>query len=108
MTVDYHRFDPPHRPEEYVGQPGPYFGLALPPYAYDAIAVRKVHGGPSMYAIQGEWRRADGMRFLDLSVTREWIESVTLYRADERGELRWTCPECGKRGGQHTKACQYE
>lgn len=108
MTLDYHAFKPHHRAEEYVGQPGPHFGLALPPYVYDAIAEQKVHGGPSMYVARGEWRRDDGVRFLDLAVTEDWIIAHTFHRTDERGQLRWTCPECGKRGGAHTKACQYE
>lgn len=107
-TTEYHRFREPRRPEQYVGHPGPHFGLALPPCAYDAIAESKVSGSPNQYAVVGEWRRSDGVSFLDLAVTREWIEAVTLYRADEKGGLRWTCPECGKRGGSHTKACEFE
>ena len=106
--TDYHRFTPHHRPEEYVGQAGPYFGQALPPYVYDAIAEAKVTRRPNMYAVIGETRRDDGIRFLDFGVTGSWIEDNTNYRADERGHLRWTCPECGKLGGRHVKTCGYE
>lgn len=108
QSTEYHRFAPARRVQEYVGQAGPYFGLALPHAVYEALAEQKVHGGPPMYVVQGEWRRSDGVSFLDIAVTAEWIEANTLYRRDERGQLRWTCPECGKRGGSHTKACQYE
>lgn len=107
-TIEYRRYPAARRPEEYVGQPGPHFGLALPPSAYEAIAEAKVTGNPNQYAVVGEWHRSDGARFLDLAVTREWIEATTLFRADERGQLRWTCPDCGKRGGGHTRACEFE
>lgn len=105
--TEYFRFRPHRRPEEYLGQAGPNFGLALPPYALDAIADAKVTRRPNQYAVVGEWRR-EGIRFLDLAVTREWLEAVSNYRQDESGRLRWTCPECGRLGGSHAKGCGYE
>lgn len=107
-TTEYVRFERPRRPEEYVLQPGPHFGLALPPGAYDAIAEAKVTGRPNMYEVIGEWRRSDGVSFLDLAVSPAWILANTNYRPDERGRLRWTCPECGKLSGIHSKTCGYE
>lgn len=107
-TTEYFRFRPHRKPEEYLGQAGPHFGLALEPAVLDAIADAKATGRPNQYAVIGEWRRSDGVRFLDVGVTREWLETVTNYRLDDNGRLRWTCPECGKLGGQHTKACGYE
>lgn len=104
--TEYHRFNPPHRPEEYVGQPGPYFGMALPPYVYDAIAVAKVTHRANQYAVLGEVRRDDGARFLDFGVTAAWLVENTNYRPDERGHVRWICPECGK--SRHAKGCGYE
>lgn len=108
MTTEYFRFTAHRRPEEYLGQVGPHFGLALPPFALDAIAASKVAKQPNQYAVVGEWRRSDGVRYLDLAVTREWLEAKTNYRVDDSGRLRWECPECGKVGGTHTKTCGYE
>lgn len=108
MTTEYVPFSPHRRPEEYVGQVGQHNGLALPQYALDAIATSKLARQPNQYAVLGEWRRDDGVRFLDLGVTREWLEAVSNYRQDDTGRLRWTCPECGHLSGKHAKLCGYE
>lgn len=105
--TEYHRFNPPRRVEEYVGQPGHEFGLALPPYGYQAIADAKTTGGPTQFVVQGEWRRSDGVRYLDLAVSHEWILANTNYR-EHNGQLRWTCPECSMLSGKHSKVCGFE
>ena len=99
--IQYVRFDPPRRLEEYTSHP------SMPLAGYDALADAKVRGGPAQYAVQGEWHH-DGKVWLDLAVTRPWLEHRTNYRADDRGVLRWTCPVCGRVGGKHEKLCEYE
>lgn len=103
-VTEYHRFNPPRRIEEYVGQPGHQFGLALPPEGYEAIAEAKMHGGPAQFVVRGEWVRSDGVRYLELAVSHDWILANTSYR-DHNGRLRWECPSCGRLSGQHSKVC---
>lgn len=105
--AEYVTFNPPRRPEEYVGQKGPHNGLALEHYVLDAIAEARVSGRRHRYVVQGEYVRRDGVRYLDIAIDRAWITENTNYRLFE-GRLRWQCPECGKLGGQHTKACGWE
>ena len=107
MNTEYFRFSPPRRLEEYQGVAGHQFGLALPPEGYEAIADAKVVGGPTQFVVQGEWRRSDGVFFLDLAVSPQWIFANTNYR-EHGGRLRWECPVCGKLSGQHSKSCDYE
>lgn len=104
----YAVFNPARRPEEYVGQPGPHNGLALTPDVIEAIASSRVSGRPHGYLVQGEWLRRDGVRYLDIAVDRRWVEANSHYRVDEHGQLRWVCPECGLKGGRHSKACGWE
>jgi len=69
----YHRFWPPRKPEEYVGQPGPHNGLALEHYLLEAIGQSRVTKRPHPYIVVGEWvRRADGVRFLDIAIVPTW------------------------------------
>lgn len=106
--MEYRWFETPRRAEEYIGQAGRYTGFALPGYVYEAIAEAKTRHLPSPYLVIGEWVREDGARWVDCAISKGYIESVTNYRADERGILRWTCPSCGRFGGKHTKVCEYE
>lgn len=102
-TITYVPFDPPRRPEEYLGQSGPHNGLALEHNVLDAIATSKQPGKPPHgYLVRGEWRRSDGVRFLDIAVDRAWVMSNTDYQLID-GRLRYVCPECG--GMSHRKGC---
>lgn len=103
--ISYVRFDPPRRVEQYLGSTGPHDGLALPPFAYAAIADAKAAGGPSQYVVQGEWRGEK--TWLDLAVDPAWLEMYSHYRRDVHGRFRWTCPQCGRAGG-HERGCGYE
>ncbi len=100
MTTSYHPFRPAHALTEHLSDP------AMPPHGYDAVAASKVSGQPPEFVVQGEWRR-DNRRFLDLALSRDYIEAVSNYR-DLDGTLRWTCPECGRLSGKHTRVCGYE
>lgn len=106
-TIEYHEFIPPRRPEEYAGQAGPHNGLALTYDVLDAMAEAKVSGRPHRYLVRGEWRRSDGVRYLDFAIDRAWVTANTNYRLVE-GHLRWTCPVCGRLSGKHNKGCDYE
>jgi hypothetical protein len=105
--VTYVPFNPHRRLAEYVGQAAPQGGMLLPPDGYEAIATAKETGLPCQYVVTGEDRDGDRI-YLRLAVTRDWIEAVTNYRGDAQGHLRWTCPECGRVGGKHFRACGYE
>lgn len=105
-TTTYHPFHPPRRPEEYVGMAGPHMGLALPHDVIEAIAAAKQTGQPHPYLIRGEWRRSDGVSYLDVAVDRAWVTQYTNHALVE-GALRWTCPGCGKLSGAHQKGCDY-
>ncbi len=103
--IAYTRFDPPHKIEEYQGQPGHEVGkLALPAYAYEAIADSKVTGNPAQYVVTGRRVHEDGRFYLDLAVSKAWLETATQWREDERGRLRWLCPVC-QQLGTHLKKC---
>ena len=104
----YTEFNPPRRPEEYLGQAGPHNGLALTPDVIQAIAQGKVTNQPHPYLIRGEWvRHKDGVRFLDVAMDRAWLTANTHHQLVD-GRLRWVCPVCQKLSGHHTKACDYE
>lgn len=109
MSVPYSRFDPPHLLTEYVGKPGPHMGNALPPAGYDALAEAANTGKPPALVVIGEWRRVDGVTFLDLGVQPGWIEANTSFRRDPQSDhLRWHCPSCDVTSGQkHRAECQY-
>lgn len=102
--ANYHPFNPPRRPEEYAGQPGPHQGYALTWDVIQAIAESKVSGKYHGYLIRGEWIRRDGVRFLDIAVDRAWVVENTDYQLID-GRLRWVCPECGYMSGNHRKGC---
>ena len=106
-TVEYHPFNPPRRPEEFVGIAGPHNGLALEHYVLEAIAKARVENRGHPYMVRGEWVRSDGVRYLDVAVDRSWVTANTHYQLID-GRLRWVCPECGKLSGQHAKSCGYE
>lgn len=105
MTTHYVPFDPARRPEEYVGQPGPHNGLALEHNVLEAIAEAKVTGKSHGFLVRGEWRRSDGLRFLDIAVDRAWVMSVDPNYQLVDGRLRWVCPECGHMSSNHRKGC---
>lgn len=107
-TTQYVEFRPARRVEEYVGQKGPHFGLALSPDVLDAMAQAKVTGKAHGYLVRGEWRRSDGVTFLDFAIDRAWVDANTNYRLQDDGRLRWTCPVCGRLSGSHNKGCDYE
>lgn len=104
--AEYHPFNPPRRPEEYVGQAGPHNGLALTADVLQAIARSKVSGEPHEYVVRGEWVRRDGVRFLDFAIDRAWVVANTNYQLIG-GELRYVCPGCGKLSGNHAKGCDH-
>lgn len=104
---EYHEFNPPRRPEEYVGQPGPHNGLALTYDVIQAIASSKMSGRPHPFLVRGETVRRDGVRFLDIAIDRAWVTQNTNYKLID-GRLRWQCPSCGKLSGTHSKGCGYE
>jgi hypothetical protein len=106
-TITYVPFDPPRRPEEYVGQPGPHNGLALEHNVLDAIGQARALNRSHPYVVRGEWRRSDGVTYLDIAVDRAWVTQNTNYRLID-GRLRWQCPVCGRLSGQHTKSCDFE
>lgn len=104
--AEYREFNPPRRPEQYVGQPGPHQGLALEHYVLEAIAEARVSQRPHRWVVRGEWVRRDGVRFLDIAVDRAWIDASTDFRLSD-GALRYVCPGCGRRSGNHEKGCDY-
>lgn len=101
----YHRFDPPRRPEQYVGQPGPHNGLALPHSVIEAIGKSRVRGEAHGYLVRGEWVRRDGIRFLDIAVDVGWVVDNVPDMHLVGGFLRYVCPGCGRMSGNHTKGC---
>lgn len=105
MNVEYVRFNPARRLEEYVGAAGPHDGRALPASGFAAIADAKLKSGPCQYLVIGEWRGEK--TWLDLGVDPAWLETYSNYRRDDHGRIRWTCPECG-RTGSHERGCGYE
>lgn len=107
MTTTYVPFDPPRRAEEYVGQAGPHNGLALEHYVLEAMAQARVVKRAHPFVIRGEWRRDDGVTYLDIAVDRAWVTENSHHQLID-GRLRWVCPVCGKLGGQHGKGCDYE
>lgn len=102
----YHSFNPPRRPEQYAGQPGPHNGLALTWDVIRAMSESRVSGKPHGYLVQGEWVRRDGVRFLDIAVDRAWVTENTNNQVVD-GKLRWVCPGCGRLSGMHNKGCDY-
>jgi hypothetical protein len=100
-TTAYQRFRPPHQLAEHLSDP------AMPHAGYDALAEAKVARRPPEFVVIGEWRRLDDRRFLDLGINPDFLEAATNYRLHE-GLIRWECPDCGKLGGKHVKACGYE
>lgn len=103
-TTEYVPFHPPRRPEEYVGQVGPHNGLALDHNVLDALAEARVSGKAHRYLVRGEWRRSDGVRYLDIAVDRAWVVANSNYQLVE-GQLRYVCPGCGRMSGSHSKGC---
>lgn len=97
--MSYQLFNPPRRVEEYATQ--------VPLEIIEEVARSRLVHQPPKYLIKGEWIYADGRRFLDIAINREWVEAATNYRLTD-GRLRWTCPVCGRLGGNHTKACDYD
>lgn len=104
--TEYHEFNPPRRPEEYVGQVGPHAGYALTWDVIQAISETRVTGKPHGYLVRGEWVRRDGVRFLDIAVDRTWVVANTNHQLID-GELRYVCPGCGRLSGAHNKSCDY-
>lgn len=87
-------------------------GYDLPMDVLDDHGEAIVAGRPDMYVVQGENIRADGKRFLELAINRDWIEKCTsyTYRAAHVGmpDLKYPeyeCPDCFKRGGAHARSC---
>lgn len=107
MTTTYVAFDPPRRAEQYVGQSGPHNGLALEHNVLEAIGQARAFNRTHPYVVRGEWRRDDGVAYLDIAVDIAWLTANSHYQLVE-GRLRWVCPICGRMSGTHTKACDYE
>lgn len=109
MITTYTRFVPPRRIAEYVGQKGSEAnGQRLSYAAYDALAASKVSGREPEFVVIGEYRRSDGASFLDLGVTRDYIEATTDFRWDAGAKkLRYVCPECEMKDGKHATKCKF-
>lgn len=103
-TTAYVAFNPPRRPEEYVGQKGPHNGLALDHNVIEAIGKAKLTGDPHPYLVRGELRRSDGVTFLDIAVDVQWVTANTNHQL-VNGFLRYVCPGCGRMSGTHAKGC---
>lgn len=96
--MSYVEFNPPRGVEQYPER--------VSPEVIEEVARNRVAHQPPKYLVQGEW--VYGLqRYLDVAINRAWVDFVTNYKLTE-GRLRWTCPICGKLGGTHTKACDYE
>jgi hypothetical protein len=106
-TTTYHPFNPPRRPEEFVGIAGPYGGLALPHDVLAAIAEARATKQPHEYLVRGEWVRDYGVRFLDVSIDLEWVMAKDPNYQLINGRLRWVCPGCGYMSSNHKKGCGY-
>lgn len=100
-TTQHFVFRPPHQLAEHLSDP------AMPMAGFDVLAEAKVANRPPELVVIGEYRRADGRRFLDLGVNPAFLETVTNYRLHD-GHWRWECPECGKLGGKHARTCGFE
>ena len=108
----YERFVPPRALAGYRGQPGLEIGdQLLSPAAYQAIADAASSRQPCELVAIGETRTPDGRRYLDLGVSRDYIEATTNWRhpihADGTTDhaLSWRCPDCGLWGDKHAKTC---
>lgn len=102
---EYHPFAEARPIAQYAGQAGHELGgQALTPAAYQALAQSRSSGIPCELVATGQWVYDDGRRFLELRVTREYIEATSDMRHHD-GRLRWLCPRCGLFDGRHTKAC---
>lgn len=113
MTLDalrtvttYRPFNPPRRPEEFVGIAGPHMGLALPHDVLEAIAASKQTRKPHGYLIRGEWVRSDGVSYLDVAIDYAWVTANTNHQLVD-GRLRYVCSGCGRMSGEHVKGCDY-
>lgn len=108
LVMTYVRYDEPKHPREFANLPGPELGgRLLTREGYEALAESRNTGKPIALMVMGEYHREDGVTFLDLGVTREYIESTTNFRLGPGGFL-WTCPDCGRKSGKHSKVCTYE
>lgn len=106
--AEYHPFNPPRKPEEYIGQLGPHGGFALTWEVQQAIATSRATGVPHGFLVRGEWvRKDDGVRYLDFAVDRAWVQQVDANYHLVDGRLRWVCPTCGQMSGTHRKGCDY-
>lgn len=110
------RFDRPRPLTDYLDDAGAAIpghelgGLALPPHALAALADSKVTRQPCELVVTGEEWGSDGRHFLLFGVSRDYIEATTDYRHvkvddNDRGALRWVCPDCRERSGKHSKLC---
>lgn len=97
MTIEYRKFDPPARPEEFVGR--------MPSEVLQDAAEARVAKRPGKYLVLGEWVR-DRKVWLDIGINREWVTWRTHYQL-LNGHLRWVCPGCGKLYDAHQKGCEY-
>ena len=106
------RFHPPRRLVEYRGVPGHEIGdQLLSPAAYQALADATSNRQPCELVVLAETRTPDGRRFLELGLSREYVEATTNWRHRTHDDgtidhaLSWRCPDCGSWGDKHAKTC---
>ena|ERR1041385_1162089 len=96
--MSYVLFDPPRRVEEYANE--------VSVSVLEEIAAARLAKQPPKYLVKGEWVYADGQRYLDIAVNREWVTAASNHQLVD-GNLRYVCPGCGKLSGVHAKGCDY-
>lgn len=106
MRMNYEPFKPVRSVREFRDVPGfEQGGTALTADAYAALATAKATGNPCEYVVMGRDVREDGVFFLRYGVTTDYIEATTDYRDDGTG-LHYVCPDCGRKGGNHSRGCK--
>lgn len=95
-STEFRRFARPRTVYEYgfdkagaIKQDGSPSEHLLPWEAIDAHAKSFVTGRPCQYIVVGEFVREDGVRFPDLAINPDWMESFS-FRRDGK---RWVAPE---------------
>jgi hypothetical protein len=105
LVTRFTRFAP-RNVSQYLGMAGHEVGgLMLSPDVLDAHATALANNKPDEFMVIGETEREDGKRFLQFGISRTWIESVSDFKENERGELVYFCPECSGQSGKHSRNC---